>query len=431
MSNSMSSKTISIIGLGKLGSSMMVCFASKNFKIIGVDNNQKSIDLINKGLPPVDETNLSKYLKKYKKNILATSSYKIAIEKTSMTFIVVPTPTAKDGSYDLKILNQCLKQIASLLKNKKSYHTIILCSTVLPGDSLSKLIPLIEKTSKKKLKKDFGFVYSPEFISLGNIINEYLNPEIVLIGSDNKKDHNQILNFYKKIYKTKLFSVMSITEAELTKIAINSFMTMKISFANMIGMICKKMNKMNSSIVLNSINQFFSKFNKASKAGLGYGGPCLPRDNIAVNFLNKKNNIYSRLPIEIDSINNKMPNFLFKEYLEKYKNKKILLAGLSYKPETNFYEKSQTLEILKKLKSHKVSIFDFKSIDETLKQKLKLDTFIKIETNFKNAISKNDVIVLCHLDKRFKKINFKKKIVIDFWRQVEVKRNNIKNIAYF
>ena len=410
---------LSVVGLGKLGATMLACFASKGFNSIGYDKNLKISKTINEGKAPNDETNLNRLIRHNRKKLYATYNLSNIVQKTNKTFIVVPTPTAKNGTYDLKILKSCLKEIAKELKKKKSYHLIILCSTVMPEDSEKYLIPLIEKFSEKKFGSEFGFIYSPEFISLGNIINEYLNPQLILIGSKNNRDKILIKKIYKKMYSAKLFKFMNIKDAELTKISINSFMTMKISFSNMIGLFCLKMQDSNSENILITVKKFFEKFTKGYKTGLGYGGPCLPRDNIALASLNKKFGYNLNLPKSVDQINNSISKNLYNHFLKKYKNKKILFLGISYKPKTSYYEKSQSLDIIKKTANrNNVSIFDFNPIT------INFNRNILIETNIKKAVKKNEIIVLCHYDNRYVKLNLKNKIVIDFWKQLKIKPKN-------
>lgn len=404
---------LSIIGLGKLGSSMMGCFASKKIKVIGYDKKIENVSILNKGKSPVQETNLNKIINENKKYICATHELSKVVNYSDITFVVVPTPTSEDGSYNLEIVKKCLKDLSINLRKKKKYHLIVLCSTVLPEDSEKYLIPIIEKYSQKKFQKNFGFVYSPEFISLGNIVNEFLYPEIVLIGSQNKKDKEIISKIYEKLYSKKLFKFMKIKEAELTKISVNCLMTAKISFSNMIGLFCLNMPKANSTVVLNSVKSFFDNFKKGYKSGLGYGGPCLPRDNLAMSYLSKKYKLKINLPRSVDTTNKLIPKHLYNKFLSKYKNKKILFVGISYKPKTSYYEKSQTLSLINFVKEKNfVSVFDFNKLN------INFETKIKKENKIDEAIKRNDIIVLCHLDKRYKKINFRNKKVIDFWDQI-------------
>lgn len=415
----MTKNNISLFGLGKLGATILGCLAYKKFKVIGVDNNQEFVNKINLGISPVDETNLDQLIKENKKRIFATNSYELAIEKSNISLIVVPTPSKKNGEYELKFVMNCLSKIARLIKSKKAYHLIVLCSTVMPGDCKEKLIPNIERISQKKYGTNFGFIYSPEFISLGNIIQEYLKPNIVLIGSEKKKDTLTIMKIYKKIFFIKKFCLMNITEAELIKISINCFMTLKISFSNMIGIFCKKLGNLNSMKVLKTLSNFFENFTKGSSAGMGFGGPCLPRDNLAVFKLSKKLNSKFSLPLSIDEINNKLVNFFYKNYLKKYQNKKILFIGVSYKPLTSFYEESPAIKLIYMMKK-KISVFDYNNI------KFNFSNKIVIEKKLSEAVKKNDVIVLCHKDDKNNNINFKNKIVIDFWRQIRLVGNQKK-----
>lgn len=413
----------SIIGLGKLGAAMLACFAKKQIKTIAIDNNIKRLKELEKFEDKNNEKNVSKILKKYNQNYFLSSDIQDAIYKSDLTFIVLPTPSLKDGSYDLKSISKIFLKLSSLIKLKKKYHMFVLCSTVLPLDIDHKIIPFIEKKSGLKFKKNFGFIYSPEFISLGNIINEFLNPQIILIGSENEKDLRLILKIYNKIYNKKNFKILNFKEAELTKIAINSLMTMKISFSNFIGLLSKKIGLMSSKDTLLAVNDFYKNFDKANLAGLGYGGPCLPRDNRALAYLAKSKNIDSSIQKTIDKFNKNLPKYIHNYFLNIYKSKKILFIGIAYKKDTDFYEKSQSIDLIKECsKKNYISLFDFKKIKKNFNKN------IKIFTNINDAINNNDIIVLCHNDKRLNQVNFKNKIVIDLWSQLKIKKN--KNLFF-
>ena len=164
-------KNISVVGLGKLGASMVAGFAEVGC-VIGYDILEKNVNALSNGDAPVEETDLDIYIKRNRSKITATSNLKNAIYDSDITF-VVPTPSNKDGAFTSKPALSAFEKIGEALKDKNSYHVIVMTSTVLPGITRSLLIPALEKYSEKKCGQDFGLCYNPEFIALGSVINDF------------------------------------------------------------------------------------------------------------------------------------------------------------------------------------------------------------------------------------------------------------------
>lgn len=339
---------VSVVGLGKLGASMAACFASRGVTVLAHDKNSNTVEQINNGIAPVVETGLQEYLERYGSKISAYRTLEPLIENTNLTFIIVPTPSKNDGAFSTTILEDVLREIGELLGRKCTKHTIVVTSTIMPGESVNNLIPLIEKASGKKVDKDIGFVYSPEFISLGSIIKEFLSPEIVLIGSREENDRKLLSTFYEKIcINQPPISCMNLSNAELTKLAINCFMTMKISFSNMLGGICETLPEGDVDEVTNAVHLYNGGLKKGFKSGIGYGGPCLPRDNLAMARLCNLSNIPNSLPTQIHQFNLSVINTLYEtlnSIMEKH-SKSLVIVGLAYKQESWLLECSQAFEL--------------------------------------------------------------------------------------
>ncbi len=184
---------VSVIGLGKLGASMVAAIASRGFEIIGVDVNKKTVDAVNEGREPVQETDLENYLTKYKDKIRATLSHEDAVLNSDVSFVIVPTPSDEKGSFSLQYAAWAFREISLALAKKNSYHTVVLTSTVLPGATRFGLLPILEKNSGKKCGRDFGLCYSPEFIALGSIIRDFLNPDFTLVGEVDEKSGDELV----------------------------------------------------------------------------------------------------------------------------------------------------------------------------------------------------------------------------------------------
>jgi len=232
---------LSVFGLGKLGCTMLACFASKGWQVIGMDVNKLSVDTINKGKSPIYEPGVNDLIVTYKDNISATIDTKFAIINSDVSFIIVPTPSTKDGTFSTDYVETVAAEIGSHLRTKDDYHLIVITSTVLPGD-MKQIQDLLEKTSGKTFSTDFGLCYNPDFIALGSVVRDFLNPDMILIGESDKNAGNILENVHKSlINSTPKIHRMNFYNAELTKIALNSYCTLKITFANTLAEICENM----------------------------------------------------------------------------------------------------------------------------------------------------------------------------------------------
>ena len=359
----------SVVGLGKLGLPFAVCLASKGFQVIGVDIDESKIKAVNNGVSPISETNLQEMLSRHKDSIIATNDYRYALANSNVSFILVDTASDSDRGYSSEKLELSCREIGKVLRDKDTFHVVVVASTVLPLTCEKKLKPILEKHSEKKCPADFGLCYSPEFIALGSVIHDFLNPNFFLIGESDPKSGQIVENIYRKISNSKIVRT-SIVNAELTKIAINCFLTTKISFANTLGELCEKLPNANANTIT-SILGLDHRINAGFlKAGLGYGGPCFPRDNKAFTFLAKQLVCQSWLAEATDKVN----AIQVDRIIEKVKNilrrkGTVAVLGLAYKPNTEIVEASQSLEVAKYLSDlgYKVKVYDPQAINQAKK----------------------------------------------------------------
>ena len=263
-------KNISVVGLGKLGLCTATCFASKGFKVIGLDVDIDKINKINKAVSPIMETGLSELLKKSKANLKATADYDEAVLNTEVTFIVVATPSLADGSFSNEYLEKAVHKIGESLKKKKSYNVVVVTSTVMPQTTEQVVKFILEKVSGKRCGKDFGLAYNPEFIALGSVIHDFLNPDMLLIGEANKVDGDILEYVYKKTCDNNpYFARMSLVNAEITKIALNCYVTTKITFANSLSEVCEKVKGGDAHVVSEALGMDSRIGSKYIRPGLG------------------------------------------------------------------------------------------------------------------------------------------------------------------
>lgn len=381
---------ISIIGLGKLGLCTAMCFAHKGFRVIGVDNNTDLINKLSAGICPIEEPDLDALFNEAKNNAIFTTNYQQAITDTDITLIIVPTPSKPDGAFDNQYIEQVLKALSPYLKDKQAFHIIDIVSTVMPTSCEKSFKPLLEGLTGKKCGKDFGLVYNPEFIALGSVIRDFKNPDMVLIGASDEYSANRIKEIYERVVdNTPDYKIMSLVNAEITKLALNCYVTMKISFANELGKLCEHIKGADVNVVTDAIGSDSRIGKKNLKAGLGFGGPCFPRDNIAFQKLANDLGTHLYLAEATVRVNNEVVDRIIDKITKALKPPAIItVLGLAYKPGTHITEASQSMILIEQLLKHgyKVNAHDPKAIKYISPDNLKgLQTFDNLQLACKDA----------------------------------------------
>ena len=332
---------IGVIGIGKLGLSFSLLAENKGFEVIGSDFNQSYIDSLNNRTYKTDEPLIEAYLEVSRKIQFTTHNSEI-IRNTDLIFTFVATPSLPDGDYDHTFVDMVVNDFIDLshqidLSNK----TFVIGCTVNPGYT---------DTVQEKLNQ-YGIkvFYNPEFIRQGNIIEDLMNCDFILLGNRPTDDTSDIKEVYRKFTKDVVFKEMTPTAAEITKIGINCYLTTKISFANMIGQICHNTGIKNEiSTVLDTIGSDSRVGNKFLKFGYGFGGPCLPRDNRALGKHADKIGLNFNIPNVIDEFNNNHLKFLVNKVITENQNKNfpLIFDSITYKKGINITTDSQQLLLL-------------------------------------------------------------------------------------
>ena len=413
------------VGLGKLGLIFSQILANYNNKVYGYDIN-KNINYEIKNNQKNSEPELNKLIKKNKKNFFFTNNLTEAVNLTNSCFILLPTPSKKNHEFDNSYIIQFLDKIGKYLHNKKNY-LINITSTVNPG-TCNLLIKYLEKNFKLKHGKQFVLTYNPHLIALGSIYNDVINSDLVITGSDLPLGHELLKKIYSKIYKKKISKLkfLNLKEAEISKIAINTYVTLKISYTNCLSQIADKEKNIDVSKILNTIGHDKRIGHDYLSLGALYAGPCFPRDNKNFAQYLSKIKISNQIPLTTDKINSiqiKRYIHIFNKLRKKFKNKVTIgICGLSYKKNTSITTNSPGLELLKYFrKKNHVVVYD-----EIIPE-------INYRINFYRDIKKffvdSDIIFICYKNDKFKiieKFNCnKKKIIIDLWNYINIKKKNI------
>ncbi len=427
---------LSVIGLGKLGACTAACFASRGYEVIGVDVNRNVVDAINNSEAPVYEPGLQELIASSDGRLRATQNYEDAIRESSITFLIVPTPSKEDGHFSDKYLKGALEHLASAFRKKDGNHQFVISSTVSPGTIDEDLIPLIESVSGKQLNKDFSVAYNPEFIALGSAITDFLNPDMILIGESDKSAGDKLEEIYKTVCENKPYIArMSIISAEITKISLNSYITMKISFANTLANICESVSGAN----IDDISRALGADRRISpfylKGGLSYGGPCFPRDNRAFAAFAWKYGIDAKLAKTTDKVNKfqikHLVDLVIKHITEK--NNVVSVLGLSYKPKTSVIEESPAIKLIEELlkKNLKVMVYDPLSIEDA---RTHFGDNVLYSSSVRDCFSNSSISVITTQDEEFKTIDedyivHNPSTIIDCWRLLNSSRFS-KKVRY-
>ncbi|MDR1904360.1 MAG: nucleotide sugar dehydrogenase [Treponema sp.] len=358
----MNTDTISIVGLGKLGLCLAAIYAYKGKTVIGVDLLPNMIDNINLGRSPIVEPDLAGMISKVGgKKLLATLEHNRAIAESDITIVITATPSMPDGSFSNDHVEDALTKLSLSLKNStKPYHLFVISSTVIPGSIEGSFIPLIERHSGRKLSQGFGICYDPDFVALGSVIKDFMNPEVVIIGESSSKDGKLLEILHVSICdNSPQICHMSLSSAEIAKVSLNAYITLKISFANLIGNICDKIQGANPDDITGAIGLDKRISPYYFKAGLSYGGTCFPRDTWALNAVLKRHNIPLALMQACQAINAYQDKSLIDKVINLVKQvnaKTIGILGLAFKPGTPVVTESPAIKLIKALHKEDLQI---------------------------------------------------------------------------
>jgi UDPglucose 6-dehydrogenase len=340
---------VSIIGSGYVGLCTGIGLAIKRNKVICVDIDKTKVENINNGIPPIYENGLEENLKKVLKRgaFSATTDISYAVNNSEITFIAVGTPSREDGSIDLNYVKTSSEQIGSVLKNKKTYHVVVMKSTVVPGTIEDIVIPALER-SGKRCGKDFGVCMNPEFLREGFALEDFLNPDRIVIGEYDKKSGNVLEKLYKN-FNTPIVRC-NLKTAEMIKYASNAFLATKISFINEIGNLCKKLG-IDAYDVAKAMGYDKRIAPYFLNAGVGFGGSCFPKDVSAIIAKANEMKVDAKILKSVMDVNKRQRLRIVKMLKEKLNinGKKIAILGLSFKAGTDDVRDSVAIDIIKEL----------------------------------------------------------------------------------
>ncbi len=426
---------VCVIGTGYVGLVAGTCLAEMGNDVICVDNNLEKLSQLKNGIIPIYEPGLEELIKANvsEGRLFFTSNLKEAVEQSLVCFIAVGTPQGEDGDADLKYVYEVAKSIGQSIND---YKVIVDKSTVPVGTA-----DVVTKIIKEQTNIEFDVVSNPEFLKQGAAVDDFLKPDRVVIGSNSQRATEIMQELYSPFLRTgNPVIIMDVKSAEMTKYAANSFLAVKISYANEIANICEQVGADAEMVRIGmcSDKRIGSQF---LFPGLGYGGSCFPKDVKALLKTAKKNNCDYQLLQAADNVNKKQRQVFLNKILNKYGNdlngKTFAIWGLAFKPKTNDMREAPAITIINALleRGAKIQAYDPKAMDSA---KEIFDNKITYSKSAYDALNNADCMLLLTEWNEFRRPDFdkikslmKEHVIFDGRNQYNSKRLIEKGFEYY
>lgn len=396
---------ISVVGGGYVGLITSAGFAEKGHTVVCVDIDGDKVRQINGKRSPIYEKQLDSILESVvPKKLKASSDLEDAVLSSELTFICVGTPSEDGGSVDLKYVREVSEQIGRILKKKGEYHLVVVKSTVVPGSTDGTVIPLLEKHSGKKAGKDFGVAMNPEFLREGNAVEDFKNPDRIVIGSIDDRSGDILEKLYFE-FKSPVLRV-NLKTAEMIKYASNSFLALKVSFINEVGNICKKLG-VDVYDVARGVGLDHRISPSFLRAGPGWGGSCFPKDVSALAYKANEVGVEPRMLNAALEVNRDQPK-VFVDIVKsrvKLRGKRAAVLGLTFKADTDDVRDSPAIPIINLLLDEGANVVGYDPKGTENAKKI-LKNRIEYASSVREALRDADVALIITEWAEFQKIDF-------------------------
>jgi UDPglucose 6-dehydrogenase len=413
---------IAVVGLGKLGAPLAAVLASKGNEILGIDVNPEAVRLLNEGLAPVDEPGLQALVSASRDQLSATTDLGAAAE-ADVSILLVPTPSDDRGAFSNEHVLAAVEKIGRSLGARDDYHVLVVASTVMPGSCDAVIRPALESASGRRVGETLGLCYSPEFIALGNVIRDMLEPDMVLIGESDSRAGDVLERLHGGVCENDPpFRRMSLVNAELTKIAVNTYVTMKISYANALADMCERLPGADVEAVTDALGLDTRIGGKYLRGAIAYGGPCFPRDNKAFGVLARDLGAEPLLAEATDAVNVAQTDRLARVVQSRLEaGNSVGILGLAYKPDTGVVDESPGVALARLLGNagYEVRVYDPVALEAGLQA---LGGLAQGSSSVAELLAQSDVTVIATPWPEFAELPVealepgRRAVVIDCWR---------------
>lgn len=414
-----------VVGLGKLGTPIAACLASRGFAVIGVDADLDKVEAIRAGRAPVYEPGLRELLGETAGRLQAMTDLETAVAGSEVTYIVVPTPSEPDGGFSLRYVLEACDAIGRGIR-RHAYHLVVLTSTVMPGSTRGPVRLALEAVSGKTCGDDFGLCYSPEFVALGTVIRDFLQPDFVLIGESDTRAGELLESVERRARRNDPPIVRTGLEgAELAKLAVNTFVTTKITFANMLARLCEAFPGADADAVSAALGLDSRIGGKYLRGAISYGGPCFPRDNRALARVAASVGVPVNLPEETDRFNRWQLAWLVDRVTGLAgAGERVGVLGLSYKPGSDVVEEAAGTWLAGELAARGFPVVAFDPAANEAAAAV-LPASVELAAAAAECVARADLVVVATPWPQFRDIpvtvwgrHSRPRVVVDCWRLV-------------
>jgi UDPglucose 6-dehydrogenase len=414
---------IALIGLGKLGAPLAAVLASKGNEVLGIDVNPEAVRLLNEGGAPVEEPGLQDLITASHERLSATTDLGAAAG-ADVSILLVPTPSDDRGAFSNEHVLAAVDEIGRGLAERDEYHVVVVASTVMPGSCDTEIRPALERASGRRVGETLGLCYSPEFIALGSVIRDMLEPDVVLIGESDPRAGDVLEQLYAGVCENDPpFRRMSLVNAELTKIAVNTYVTMKISYANALADMCERLPGADVEAVTDALGLDTRIGAKYLRGAISYGGPCFPRDNKAFSVLARDLGAEPLLVEATDAVNLAQTDRLARVVQSRLEaGNTVGILGLAYKPDTGVIDESPGIALARLLGNagYEVRVYDPVATEAALDA---LEGLAQGSSSVSELLAQSDVAVIATPWREFAELptdalerEGRRTVVIDCWR---------------
>jgi UDPglucose 6-dehydrogenase len=410
---------VSVAGTGYVGLVSGVCLAEKGHHVLCIDIDEAKVEKINSGIPPIYEDGLEDLLKKNVGNrLIATTNLRQAVLDTDISLIAVGTPF--DGNeIDLKYIKIVARQIGEVLKDKESFHTVVVKSTVVPGTTENVVLPILEEASGKKAGVDFGVGMNPEFLKEGEAVPDFMFPDRIVYGGLEEKSIAMLEDLYAVFEGVDKIATNCRT-AEMIKYTANSLLATMISFSNEIANLCAAVGGIDVTEVTHGVHldkrltpiledgtRIFPSFTTYIEAGCGFGGSCFPKDVKALIAYGKQQGSAMDILDSVIAVNEKQPArliALLKKHFQELKGLKVAVLGYAFKPGTDDIRESPALPVTQTLLDEGAYVKGYDPIAQHEAQKVFGEGTVEFCPDLASTIAGVDAIIIITRWAEFKHI---------------------------
>ncbi|MEM7680343.1 MAG: nucleotide sugar dehydrogenase [Planctomycetota bacterium] len=422
---------VAVIGLGKLGTPIAATLAARGVRTVGYDLDAEKTAALRDRCPAFAEPRLGEMLGQAGDRLTAVDDLDAAVDQTDLAMVIVPTPSRSDGSFSLDLLRPAIEQIGAALRIRldKPYDVVV-TSTVMPGATGGAIREALEASAGRICgEAGLNLCYSPEFIALGRVIDASLRPDLVLIGEhapgagDGLHAVSRALTLSRPPVRR-----MPLASAELVKLALNTFVTTKITFANLLAELCRSLPGADADVVTEALGLDRRIASAGIKPGVSFGGPCFPRDNRALARFAQDAGVETGLPDAVDALNRALPaRWAARIDAALPDASTVAVLGLAYKPDTDVTEQSFGVALAEHLcdAGHRVVGYD-PALSAAGVSSLGR---VALVPTLNEAVACGDAVVIATAWPEFAQIEPKRlrrlgprKLVFDGWRMLDAER---------